>query len=242
MSRDAAAVSAWALLDAETDEGAPSVPILDGQASDAEPLGALASNLPAPGTANPFVRPSTAPASYTPPVAPSPEADLAQALVQADADTRRRAAAQCEARATAARRARFVARAAERPGEPAAWTLAPDESCVLLGPVARWLREHGQDVAVPSAARDRAEFVERLNVLVRLADDIATRAQAAADDAVADYAALDARAARCLSFAVDIRQSVWRARLEDERTRLLHASTDIARLAVAQLDAFCASR
>ncbi|WP_144410551.1 hypothetical protein [Burkholderia thailandensis] len=196
-------------------------------------------------SANPFVQPAV----WTPPLVPDDPAPIdlfadAQAAIAARQRTTRRQRAQ--ERFTERERAASQAWLAERAGARSeglpGWTLAADGSCPVLGPVARWLRERGQGVAVPLAARDQAGFVERLDALVRLADDLAKRAQAAADAATADYAALDARAVRCLALAVEIRQAIWRASLETDQARLLSVAGALAELAIVALETFCAAR
>ena len=194
-------------------------------------------------SANPFVQP----AAWTPPRMPDDPAptDLfadAQAAIAAQQRTTRRQRAQerLAEREHAKSQAWLAERRSEAVGAAKLWTQVAAGSCPVLGPVARWLRERGQAVAVPEAARDQAGFVERLDVLVRFADDLAIRAQSAADDATPeDYATLDARAARCLDLAVAVRQSIWRATLEDERTRLIAASIEAVQLAIAALETFC---
>lgn len=199
-----------------------------------------------PMNSNPFV--NQAPSRTPAPQRPGGEwgAGLAEALSEANGPARRRAAARRDAKSHAACQAWLLERERAQPAAPsaelAAWTQAGDGSCPILGPVARWLRERGQATPIPAAARDRAEFVDRLDVLVRLADDLATRAQSLADGAIADYAALDARADRCMSIAVAVRQAVWVARLEAERSRLLLAAVGVTSAIVSLLEAFCAPR
>ena len=197
-------------------------------------------------SANPFVQP----AAWTPPRMPDDPAptDLfadAQAAIAAQQLTTRRQRAQerLAEREHAKSQAWLTERAGARSGGLPGWTLAADGSCPVLGPVARWLRDRGQAVAVPEAARDQAGFVERLDALIRFADDLAIRAQSAADDATPeDYATLDARAARCLDLAVAVRQSIWRATLEIDQARLLSVAGDLADLAIVALETFCAPR
>lgn len=171
---------------------------------------------------NPFVQPAT----RTPPRVPDAAAPIdlfkdAEAAIAAQQRTTRRQRAQ--ERLAAREHAKSQAWLAERRGEAAdaaqLWSVAADGSCAVLGPVAHWLRERGQAVAVPSAALDHAGFVERLDALARFADALAIRAQSAADDAAPDdFATSDARAAHCLALAVEIRQAIWRASLETDKS------------------------